>query len=321
MLGPLTAIGNGLTRLFRVKRIVVWLWLANVLFTLPLVALVAAGIASSIRWSRAGESLLEGLDLVWHTEYRRATDGVADTLEPSQVGVGAFLDNLELWFSGGIFKLEPGLVAAGCVYGVLWALLLGGALAYLQSGDRPTLRGFMGFGGEFFGRFVRVALVMAGLYYALFRCSKWLFGRVEQATRDVTVEKTVLGYYLVVATGVVLSLVVLRMISDYAKTAIVMEDRRSALLAVLRGARFIVGKPFRALALVAIVGLVGLALLYGYHLVAPGTGQASWAGVAYALLIGQLFLIARLGLRLTLLGSQLDLYERTSSFGGTVQDD
>lgn len=321
MLGPLTATRDGFGRLVRVKRIVVWLWLANVLCALPLAALVAAGVTGSIRSSRVGENLLEGFDLVWHSEYQARAEGVAGTLEPSQVGVGAFLDNLELWFAGRLFGLEPGLVGAGLTYALLWALLLGGVLAYLQSGDRPTVRGFFGFGGEFFGRFVRLALVLAPLYWAVYRLSKWLFGRLEHATRDVTVERTVLTYYLMAAAGVLLLLAALRMISDYAKIAMVLEDRRSALLAALRGARFVAGRPFRTLALVALYGAAGMVLLYAYHLLGPGTRQASWPAVAAAFLGGQLMLIARLTLRLALLGAELDLYERTSSFGGTVQDD
>ena len=98
MLGALRATANGVARLIRVKRLVLWLWLANVLFALPLAVVVSDAIGQSIRASRVGETLLEGLDLVWHAEYAAATDGVGGTLEPSQVGIGAFLDNLELSF-------------------------------------------------------------------------------------------------------------------------------------------------------------------------------------------------------------------------------
>lgn len=320
MTGPVQYMLHGWSRLQRVRRLVAWLWLANILFALPLAALVASGVARSIRSSRIAEILLEGLDLVWHSEYAASTTGVAGSLSPSQVGVGAFLDNVELWFSGRMFELEPGLVAAGVLYGALWAFLLGGTLACLQSGERPSLRRFSGFCGEFFGRFLRLVAVMAVPYYLVYRLSGWLFGSIEEWTRDVTQERSVLALYLLAAALIVLLLIVLRMISDYAKIAMVMEDRRSALFAAARGASFVVGRPIRALALVAIAGAIGLLMLYAYHLVAPGTSQASWTAVGAAFALGQLFLIARLSLRLTLLGAELDLYEKTSSFGGTVQE-
>lgn len=321
MIGPVRAALNGAARLGRVRRIVAWLWIANLLFALPLAVSVGAAIGRSIGASRMGERLLEGLDLVWHSEYAAGAGGVAATLQPSQVGVGAFLDNLELWFSGGLFELEPGLIAGGVLYALVWALLLGGALAYLQSGARPTVRGFFGFGGEFFFRFVRLTAVVGVLYYGVYRFSRWLFGRLEHLTRDLTVERSVLLVYLCAAALVIVLLLLLRMIADYAKIAMVIEDRRSALFAALRGARFVAGKPLRTFGLVLLFGLAGGLVLYLYALAAPGAGQATWLAVIGAFLVGQLFLIARLGLRLALLGAELDLYERTSSFGGVVESD
>ncbi len=320
MLGPVQTLRGGLARVGRARRLLLWLWLGNLLFALPLAVIVGAEIADSVRTSRVSQLLLDGLDLVWQSEFDAATGGVAGTLSPSHVGVGAFLDNLELWFTGRLFDAEPGLVAAGLLYGLFWALLLGGVLAYLQSGRQVTLRGFFALGGEFFARFTRLALVTGGLYYLVYRFSKWLFGSLEDWTRNVTVERTVLLYYLLAATVVLLLLLAVRMISDYAKIAIVMEDRRSALLAAFRAMRFLVRKPLRALTLVLAIGGAGLIALYAYHWLAPGTRQASWTAVLFAFGVGQLLLITRLGLRLTLLGAQLELYERTASFGGTVKD-
>lgn len=307
---------NGAQRVLRVQRVVIWLWIANLLFALPLAVHVGEQVRRSIGASRVGESLLEGFDLVWHTEYQAEAEGVGGSLEPSQVGVGALLDNLELWFSGEIFELDPGLITAGGLYALLWALLVGGAIGYLQSGERPTLRGFFGFGGEFFFRFARLTVVSAVLYYLVYRFSKWLFGWLEHRTRDVTVEKSVLLVYLLAAAVVIVLLIFIRMLADYAKVAMVMEDRRSALLAALRGARFVLSRPLATFGLVLQLAAAGWLVLYLYSLLAPGVTQASWLAVIAAFLFSQLFLIVRLGLRLTLLGGELDLYERTSPFGG-----
>ena len=320
MTDPLRSAANGAARLVGAPRLLLWLWLANLVCALPLAVLVGDSIRRSIGASQVAEALLEGLDLVWHSEYRASTEGVGGTLEPSQVGVGAFLDNLDLWFTGGLFDLTPGLIAAGGLYALLWALLVGGALGYLQSGDRPTVRGFFAFGGEFFLRFVRVTALAAGLYYLVYRFSEWLFGWLEHRTRDVTVEKSVLLVYLLAAALILLLLLFVRMVADYAKVSMVLEDRRSALFALLRGVRFVAGRPLATFGVVALVGLAGCLVIWLYSLVAPGVGQASWTAVIAAFVVGQLFLIARLGLRLTLLGAELDLYERASLFGDADDD-
>jgi hypothetical protein len=314
MIGPVRAFADGARRTLGALRIVTWVWLANLLFALPMAAVVGDAIGDSIGGSRVGESLLEGFDLVWHSEYAEKSQGVAGTLAPSQVGVGAFLDNLELWFSGELFGLEPGLVAAGLLYALLWALLAGGVLAHVQSRERATLGSFFSFGGEFFFRFVRLALVLAVAYYLVYRFSHWLFGRVEIWTRETTVEKSVLLYNLLAAALVLLLLAGVRMVADYAKIAIVLEDRRSSLLAALRGARFVLRRPLRTFGLMLLVAAIGAGLLLLYSVASPGVGQASWTAVLVAFLVSQLFLFARLGLRVALLAAELELYESAAPF-------
>lgn len=314
MRAALQAARRGLARTLRVRRIVVWLWLANLLFALPMATVVSDAMHDSIGPSQIGRSLLQGLDLVWHTEYRSKAPGVGRSFEPSQLGVGAFLDNLELWFTGRMFTGERGLVAAGIAYALLWALMLGGALESLRSGERATLRGFFGFGGEFFFRFVRVAALMAGGYYLVYKFARWLFGKVEFWVRDVTVERTVFAYYLMVAVGVIILLVALRMAADYAKIAIVYEDRRSALLAILRGFRFVIGSPVRTFGLAFSFAVAGALLLWVYDWIAPGAGQSTWVTVVGAFLVSQLFLLVRLFMRLSFLGGEIELYDGSSHF-------
>ena len=312
---------NGVRSVVAAPRLVGWIWLSGLLFALPLALVVADSIHGSLGASTTGRDLLEGLDLVWLDEHRSGTRGLGATLEVSQIGAGAFLDNLESWFSGELFTQQPGIVAAGLAFVVIWAFLLGGAMAYLQSGERPRLRGFAAFGGEFVFRFVRLAGVMGVAYYFVYRFSRWLFERVEEAVRDVTVEKAVLVYYLVAAVVTVVLLALLRMASDYAKAAIVVEDRRSALLAALRGFRFVLTHPIRTFALVVVVALVGLGALWLYDLVGSGVGQRSWPAVVAAFAVGQLFLAFRIALRLSLVAGQLHLYQQLTPFGGLPSED
>ena len=87
-----------------------------------------------------------------------------------------------------------------------------------------------------------------------------------------------------------------------------MEGRRSMLLAALRGVGFVIANPGRTLGLYYGVALVGALALAVYSLLAPGVGQSSWVGVLFAFVVGQLFLIVKLILRLALLGGETALY-------------
>ena len=150
---------------------------------------------------------------------------------------------------------------------------------------------------------------MAGVLYLLvFLGARWMFGAIEEAARNVTVERTALGWTLAGFALVVLLLAVVRTAFDYAKVAVVLEDRRSAVGAALSGLGFVVRHPLRTLGLFAAFAVAGLLLLWLYGAVAPTAGPAGWIGVVAAFVLGQLALATRLGLRLATLGGETALY-------------
>lgn len=302
---------SGLGRALASPKLLLWLWLANLLAALPAAVLIGDSIHDSIGASRVDEALREGFDLIWWSEYREQAQGLERTFEPSHSGPGAFFANLDAWFSGSLFELPPAAVAMGVGWALLWVLLLGGVLEqYVRPSPAVALERFLGAGGRYFLRFVRLLLVAAPLYYGVYRLAGVLFPWVERASREVTEEKVVLVRYLGAAALVVGLLVLVRMIFDFAKISIVSQERRSALLAALEGLGFVLRHPIRTFGLAAIFGLLGAAGLAVFSLVAPGAGQTDWTALAGALLLGQLALIGRLLLRCAWLAGEVALYEK-----------
>jgi hypothetical protein len=301
---------KGLARVLGSPLLVLALWIFNFAAALPLALVMAGSIESSIGASLVHQKLRDGFDMGWFGEYQSRAEGIETSLSPSIVGVGAFLDNLEAWFDGGLFGTSRGLVAAGVVYAVLWALLLGGVLHRLGGAQGMfRLSEFLSQGGAFFFRFLRLAVLSGILYYLVYRFSAWLFGRIQESTLDVTAEKTILGYVAAAALLVLCLLSFVNMAFDYAKIATFKENRRSMLLATLKGFGFVLGNLGKTLTLYLGLALLGAILLGVYGLVAPGPSQASAAGVVLAFLVGQAFLVAKLVLRLTFYASEMALYE------------
>jgi hypothetical protein len=301
---------SGLGRVVRSPALVLFLWLVNVVVAIPLAVSMAGSIEESIGASLVHQSLRDGFDMGWYGEFDARAQGVEKTLSPSLVGAGAFFDNIEAWLNGRLFEMLPALVALGVVYALLWALFLGGILHRYSDRRGPfRLSEFFSRGGEFFFRFVRLAVLSGFLYYLVYRFASWLFGRIEEATLDVTVEKTVLGYVLAASLLVGLLLTLINMAFDYAKIATYKENRRSMVLAALKGFRLVLGNFGRATSLYYGLGFFGLVLLAVYHVLAPGPGQASVPSVAFAFLVGQAYLVAKLVLRLTFYAGQMALYD------------
>lgn len=311
-----SALRTGLSRGFGSPGLLLLLWGVNFLAAVPLALAVGSSIHASVSHTLVAEGLETGLDTDWLGEHEARARGVEGTLRPSQVGVGAFLDNLEAWWSGGLFEQHLTVVCGGVVFALLWAFLLGGVL---QRFARPSgfegsvlSQTFFGNAGRFFGRFVRLALLSGLVYLALYALARGYFRLLQSWTRDVTSERAVLAWVLVGAAVLVLALVVVRLVFDYAKVMTVVEDRRGMLLAAWSGLRFVAGNPGRVLGLYLGMALLGALLLLVYAFLAPTAGPASWVGLVLAFLLAQLVPAAKLGLRISLLAGEMALYRATS---------
>ena len=310
------AFAAGLRRAGRAWRLVLLLWAVNLAVALPFAAAVAGEIRGSLGHSRVHRDLLAGFDAGWHGELQAEAGALGKTFGPELLGAGAFFENLERWWGGGLLAAPPALVAAGLLYAAVWAFLLGGVLERLVrpgggpvgSGDRPGAAGFFAACGRHAFRFLRLALLAAVFYWLIYRLARAGFGALEDATRDVTSERTVLLWVLAGAALTVLLLALVRVVFDYAKIAVVARGRRSALAAAWAGARFVAARPFATLGLYAAFALAGALLLALYALLPPFTGVATWPTVVLAALVGQLALAAKLALRLALLGAETSLF-------------
>ncbi|MGH9334036.1 MAG: hypothetical protein ACRD21_09830 [Vicinamibacteria bacterium] len=310
MIAAMKAAFVGFGRVVSSPSLVFWLWVANVAAAFPLTLMLSRSLEESIGGSLVHERLESGFDMGWYGEFQADARGFEESFSPSIVGAGAFFDNLEGWFNGGLFEASPGLVGAGVLYALLWALFLGGIFHRYGSGTGFfRLSELLSRGGEFFFRFARLAVLSGFLYYLVYRLSVWLFGRVEDATRDVTMERTVLGYVVAAALLVAFLLTFIHVAFDYAKIATFKENRRSMLLAMVKGFRLVLGNLGRTMILYYGLALFGLLLLGAYYLIAPGPGQSSLPSVVFAFLVGQAYLIVKLVLRLTFYAGGLALYD------------
>ncbi len=304
-----TAILHGLRRTYRAPALVVGLWLLNLVVALPAAVLLSDALEGSIGPSLFHQTLRDGFDADWYADFLVAgPEGLASTFRPSILGAGAVYDNLEAWWSGRIFSDFPAIVYLAAGYALLWLFCLGGVLEAMKSPEGPRYReGFFAACGRSFGRFLSLAVVSGVLYFLVYQLSRWLFGRLDAAIGDVTVERPVFFAVLAVAGFTVVLLHLVRMVFDYAKVAVVLRDV-SAPRALGQALGFVRRRPGRTVGVYAGVGVLALGLLVLYALVAPGAGQSTFVTVALAFLLSQVYLALRLALRLSLLAAEVALF-------------
>ena len=101
----------GFLRTASLPRVVVGLWLINLLLALPAAWVMSGALERSIGASRAHAGMRSGFDLGWHGEFRSEARGIESTFRPTVAAETAFYDNLEGWVTGDLFQEFPGLVA------------------------------------------------------------------------------------------------------------------------------------------------------------------------------------------------------------------
>jgi hypothetical protein len=308
---------EGIRRVNRAPAVLLGVWALTLLVSVPLAIALRGMLAQHLGASLAADTAATGVNYDWMQEFRDQATGLGTTFKPTIIGFGAVLDNASSFLDA---TPQPIVIAgAAAVYIVLWMFVAGGIIDRYAR-DRPThTYGFFASAGEYFFRFLRLGVLQWIVYGALFGAlHAWLFDRLyPRLTHEMTVERTAFAVRagLYVAFGAVVAAAT--MLFDYAKVRAVVEDRRSMLGAVNAAAGFIRRNPGAALLLFVLNFGAFVATLAIYALVAPGAGSSGvtmWLGVA----VGQVYVIARLWIKLTFWASETALFQGRLGHAGYV---
>jgi hypothetical protein len=307
----MTAVGafrDGIRRVNEAPAVLAGLVLLTLLLAVPLSLALSGMLEAHLGHSAAAEAAAERADYDWWEEFTAQASGLGTTFTPSVIGFAAVLENIT-----GLLDNRPlattiaGVTVAWLVF---WSFLSGGVLdRYARR--RPTrAHGFFAACGTHFWRFLRLGVVAWVVYVVLFGAvHEWLLvSGYGWMTRDVTVERT--GFAIRLGAYVVFSalLASFSLLFDFARIRIVVEDRRSAVGAVLAGGRFI-GRHLRRVAGLFLLNSVAFASLIGVYGVlasgAPRAGLQMWLMLA----LGQAYIIGRHYLKLLVYASETALFQ------------
>ena len=310
---------DGIRRVNKAPAILASVFIVTLLTALPLSLVLRTSLQASFGNSLAADEALRGVNYQWWSEYSASQPAASltRTFGASVIGFAVVLDNISTLLDKG--ARPPGLLMLGAAYLILWLFLAGGILDRYAR-NRPTrAHEFFTACGVYFVRFLRLAPIIAATYYVLFAyVHPWLFDDLfERVTQDVTVERTAFfwraGFYAIFG----LLLIAANIIFDYAKARAVIEDRRSMIAAVGAGLRFVRRNIGAVSGLYALDSLLFLLVLGLYALAAPGAGASGalmWAGF----LVSQLYLLARLWVRLVFFASSVSLFQGRLAHSGYV---
>ena len=312
---PRIHLWAGLRLVLHTPSLLAWVYFTTLVVALPLTLAMKNLLQGSFEGSLVEENMSQGFDLSWYGEFAANNSGLGETFGPRVVGILPVLSNLERLLDGKLHQVDPAVVGAGILMVLAWSLLLGGILSRFAHEEEPHSRsGFLARGGLFFWRFLRLAVISGLLYWGIFRgIGQPLHGWIESATRDTTVERTVMIYTVLAYALVGLLVLVTQLVLDYARISLVAEERRSVLLALLRALGFVKDHRRAVLGLYLLLAAAALLWFLAYAWLAPGPNQSTWPAVLLAFLLGQAYLLGRWVLKLWFLASQTRLFVSSQS--------
>lgn len=210
------------------------------------------------------------------------------------------------------------LNTTGPSYIVLWLFLSGGIIDRYAR-DRPTrAHGFFAVSGVFFFRFLRLAVVMGIAYGLIFSYLRpWLFDDLgTRILSNVTTTPAVLLTRIALYSVFGVALATCNLIFDYTQIRAVVEDRRSVLGAMAAAAHF-VGAHFTAVAWLYLADAMLLVVaIVVYGRVGPHEGAAGAS--LWPLVAGQLYVLARIWVKLVFWASETALFQSQLAHAGYV---
>jgi hypothetical protein len=203
------------------------------------------------------------------------------------------------------------ILGLGALYLLAHTLLTGGLLGVFRAPEGGwTVRGLAHGSGFYGGRLLRVmllALLLAALvFWANVPVARWADGRARESVSETAALAWSFGRHALL----LLALVLLHMVSSFAKVIVVVEERSSAVPAVLSSLAFCGRHLGRALGQYMAVALAGALLLAAWAGVDQAVGVSGYRSQLAFLAFAQLFVLAGIGLRLALLAGQVALYRR-----------
>ena len=304
---------DGLNRIRRAPGIVIGLWLSTLLLALPLAIALQQMLGAHLGASLAAQAAAEGVNYDWWNEFLAQTSGLGATFVPGIIGFAAVMKNLSTFADA---RAMPTVITIAVLINLAVSLLLiGGVLDRIARDRAIGAAAFFAACGTYFMRFVRLGIIMAIVYGTLFvPYHSWLFDKLYPALiEDVTVERTAFFVRAGLYVAFALPVFFFNMLFDYAKIRAVVEDRRSMLGAIAASWRFIRRQPIAVWALYTTNAFLFLLVIGFYYLAVPG-GSADLSAFA----IGQVYIVARVIVRLQFAASQTALFQGRLAHAGYV---
>jgi len=302
--------GRGFMATGRVTKMVLFLFIINLVFSLLLAVPMYNSLKESFGQSEAGSRMAKGFDYIWWQEFRDEAEGLETTFSPSIIGKGAILNTLESLIQMRFLSSPPILIAFGLFYIILHTFLAGGILTiFNQDVPKFSMKEFARGAGSHFLRFLAL-MVFSWIFFIAIGVflRDGFISIMSNVSADSVSEVTPFIFRLVFSVLTFVLLLLIQMVFDYARIKIVLEESRNILKSTLEALGFVFKYPFSTFGLFYLIFLFQAAVTVAYILLKELIPQSNFPFVLAAFLLQQLFIFAVIWIRCLLYSSQMQLH-------------
>lgn len=306
----ITSLKQGLRLTGRASRMVVFLFILNLLFSLVLAVPMYHILKDSFGQGETVEKMAEEFDYLWWEQFRYESQGVAKTFSPSIIGKGALLDNWDSLLHMNFFNLPPMIVALVFLYILFRTFLAGGILSiYKNSAEKFEIQKFLRGAGTYYFRFFLLMLFSWVFFYVIGGILNRKFVTILSNISSRSYSEIPSFYFGLLFSAIILVLFLLvQMVFDYARIHVVLEDRRNVFASFLKSMFFVLRHPGSTFGLYYLLLLASVALAVVYSLVIGILPDSGFPGVLAGLLVQEIFIFGTIWLRCWLYAGQMELF-------------
>jgi len=286
-MGFLSCFQKGSTIVSKRVKILIYLWVINVSFSLMVIAPIHALIKNDVSHSLMGDRLLEGLDFLW----------LGDVIYKFQ----NLVPMLAVW-----------LAIPTLLHMLFYTFLNGGIIGSLKESQRKvTLKNFLTDCDAYAWKFFKLFLLSIPVYFIVIGLIYRLIGQITGLfTKNASTEWPLLVFSNVKTILFLLLFSVVNMFFDYAKIHLLFTRGRSVLKEAWITLQFLFSRFFRAWILYLFIALLGLLLFFIYMEIAYLLPKNHTLPILIVFIWQQMYIFSRLWIKLNFFASQMEFYRQ-----------
>jgi len=305
-----SALKQGLALNQKNIKIVPLIYAVNFFLALIFAVPFFVGLHQSIGDLGVRNDLLQGFSLEWWSAIELDADGLLVTLRPALAsGYGALFDNAQLLLTGGFKSFGWWILAFGVLYLVVSVFLNGGAIA-LYADEKRTFSSsrFFSSAGYYFHHFVAITATAILLYFILYKVISPVILNSVAGWTALSSPRVVWWMNFAVFLVILVIVLLLNLIMDYAKIILVVEKKNSAWMAIASAAKFAATHLWGTTGLYLLLSILAIVISLAFAGLLTVLHPSDVIVLFIVFSVQQAFIFAKIWMRLNYYTAQLSYY-------------